>query len=72
MDIMKLWKKHGPIILLLAIIICACFGWIIGAGIVSILLTTLPCGIIKVNTTKWLWYTRQFCFSGIGLLYIFG
>ena len=68
---MKFWKKYGSAILLLAMIICVCFWWTTGVGIVCILTTTVPCGIIKVNTIKWLWYLRQLYFLGIGLLCIF-
>lgn len=36
-----------------------CFGWITGAGIAMLALLTVPCGMVRINTNKKLWYSRQ-------------
>ena len=66
----KWWRKHGAKLIVLFIIISGYFLWNEGVGICCFLMLTVPCGIVKINTTKWLWYSRQFYFLIIGILYL--
>ena len=69
----KWWRKHGAKVLLLTLIlsipimlISHSVGQLI-LGVSTLLMLTVPCSIIKVNTNKPLWYLRQLFIFLLGI-----
>ena len=74
-NFIKIWRSHGAKILVLSQIISFILKNFlplnITFGIISLLFMTVPCGVMYVNKTKWLWYLRQIAFFLIGVLLLF-
>lgn len=64
----KGWRKWGASFLFFSLVISVIISWDIGVGICCLMMLTVPCGIKKVNTVKWIWYSRQLFFLLLAIL----
>jgi len=66
------WRTYASLPLLIFQLIALLFiDSNIVHGCIVLLWLTIPCGIISVNTNKWLWYLRQLFFLTMALILFF-
>lgn len=60
------WKRWGSVTIILGLVVGLAIRSRVTMGSLTILMTTTPCGIRKVNSIRWLWWMRQVYFVSMG------